>query len=100
MDNLSIPWTVIILIAVAIVGDVQWLKGIFKKAPTWVWAIVAVILCAALAAAQYYVGIWVLYAAVALSFAQLGYEIILQAIPTLILRLLKEPPFPPAVDEK
>ncbi len=88
MDLSSIPWGTIILIAIAAVGIVQWLKGAFKKAPTWIWAIASALLCIGLAAASTYISPWILYAAVALSFAQLCYEIIVQGIPELVKRMI------------
>ena len=88
MDALLIPWSTIILIAIAIVGIVQWLKGAVKKAPSWIWAAASVLLCGGLSAAAAFVGPWVLYAAVALSFAQLCYEIIVQGIPAIVKKLI------------
>ena len=88
MELTSIPWNTIALTALATVGIVQWLKGALKNVPTWVWAIAAAVLCAGLAAATYYISAWILYGAVALSFTQLGYEIIVQGIPEIIKRLM------------
>jgi hypothetical protein len=92
MDLSLIPWGTIILIAIAAVGLVQWLKGAFKKAPSWIWAIASAILCIGLAAGTFYVSAWILYAAVALSFAQLCYEIIVQGIPEIVKRLISGQP--------
>lgn len=76
------------MVAIAVVGNVQFLKGAFKKAPSWVWSIAAVVLCVGYVALAALVGAWMLYASVALAIVQMGYEILLQGVPMLIKKLL------------
>ncbi len=73
-------WAKIIPIAVAVVGLLQWLKGLLPKAPTWVWAAASAVGCLGIAAAVVYLPSWVLLGLVALAVSQLGYEIIVQFI--------------------
>jgi hypothetical protein len=74
------------IIMVATVGLVQWLKGLFKKAPSWVWSITAVLLSFGFSfigglSLDLFIGVCVLLGAVSLAISQLCYEIIIQAIP-------------------
>mgnify|MGYP001174068567 CR=1 FL=1 len=89
---MEIDWGFIVLVAIATVGLVQWLKGILPKAPTWIWAIAAVVLCFGLAALGTLVSRWILLAAVALAAAQLCYELILQGIPKIVGGVLNSTP--------
>lgn len=77
-------WGKILEISVAIVGILQWLKGLLPKAPTWVWALASAVGCLGLAAAVIYLPPWVLLGVVALAVSQLGYEAILQFIKSKI----------------
>jgi len=73
-------WTKVVEIAVAVVGIIQWFKGLFAKLPTWVWAVASAVGCLGLAAVTFYLPPWVLLGLVALALAQLGYEAILKLI--------------------
>lgn len=77
-------WSVVAQIAVAIVGLIQWFKGLFKKAPTWVWAVASALGCMGIAAAVVYLPPWVLLGLVALAVSQLGYEAIVKFIASKI----------------
>jgi len=77
-------WEQVIEIAIAVVGLIEWVKGFFKKAPTWVWAIAAVVGCLGAAAVAFYLPPWVLLGIVALAIATLGYELIVQFIKSKI----------------
>ena len=85
---MQIDWGFIILVAIATVGLVQWIKGLLPKAPRWIWAIAAVFLAFGLSAMATYIDRWVLLAAAALAAAQLCYELIVQAIPQLVKGIL------------
>ena len=77
-------WTKVTEIAVAVVGLLEWVKGLLPKAPTWVWALVSAAGCLGIAAASFYLPAWVLIGLVALAVAQLGYQSIVQFIKSKI----------------
>ncbi len=60
--------------AVVVVGLVQWLKGLFAKAPSWVWAITA----PAIAIGYAFAPEAIRNAAGFLAVSQLSYETIMQ----------------------
>ncbi len=89
MEQFAVPWQIILLIAVAVIGCVEWLKGFAKKAPTWIWALVSLALCAGFALSDVYVkGNWVLYGGVAMAIIKFGYELLVKGIPALISNAL------------
>jgi hypothetical protein len=65
--------------AVIVVGLIQWVKGMFPKAPSWVWtaALPIVSFIAALAYGPDKI-IWNVFGT--WSVAQIGYEVILQSV--------------------
>lgn len=73
-------WKQILAIAVAVVGIIQWFKGLFSKLPTWVWAVASAVGCLGVAAVTIYLPPWVLLGLVALAVSQLGYETIVKLI--------------------
>jgi hypothetical protein len=73
-------WVNVISIAVAVVGLIQWFKGLFAKLPGWVWAVASAAGCMGVAAVVFYLPPWVLMGLLALSLAQLGYETIVKFI--------------------
>lgn len=77
-------WTKVAEIAVAVVGLIEWVKGLIPKAPTWVWAVASGFGCLGIAAAAIYLPAWVLLGLVALAVSQLGYEAIVQFIKSKI----------------
>ena len=77
-------WTKILEIAVAVVGLIQWFKGLFSKLPTWVWAVASAVGCMGVSAVVIYLPPWVLMGLVALAVSQLGYETIVQFIKSKI----------------
>ena len=77
-------WGNVISVAVAVVGLIQWFKGLFAKLPSWVWAIASALGCMGVAAVVFYLPPWVLMGLVALAVAQLGYETIVQFIKSKI----------------
>lgn len=77
-------WVKIIEIAVAVVGIIQWFKGLLTKAPAWVWSVVSAVGCLGVAAAAFYLPPWVLHGLMALAVAQLGYETLVQFIKSKI----------------
>ena len=52
-------WEVVVYVAFSAVGILQYFKGIFKKTPTWAWAILQPILCITFAAAWAELPVWV-----------------------------------------
>ena len=81
------------IIMVATVGLVQWLKGLLKVVPSWVWSIAAVLLSFGLAfiggiTMDFKIGICALLGAISLALSQLCYEIIIQAIPHIAQKAL------------
>lgn len=77
-------WGNVVSVAVAVVGLLQWFKGLFSKLPGWVWALASAVGCMGVAAAVFYLPPWVLMGLVALAVAQLGYETIVQFIKSKI----------------
>lgn len=77
-------WGNVVSVAVAVVGLIQWLKGLLTKAPSWVWAVASAVGCMGVAAVVFYLPPWVLMGLVALAVAQLGYETIVQFIKSKI----------------
>jgi hypothetical protein len=73
-------WGNVVSVAVAVVGLLQWFKGLFKKAPAWMWAVASAVGCMGVAATVFYLPPWVLMGLVALAVAQLGYETIVKFI--------------------
>lgn len=75
---------VVMLVAFAVLGIVQHLKGLFKKAPTWVWAISAFALYFILAALYVLLPpaavVFLAIAVLSMALGQLGYEVIWQAL--------------------
>jgi hypothetical protein len=80
MKGVTMDWTKVAEIAVAVVGLIQWVKGLLPKAPTWVWAVASAVGCLGIAAAVIYLPPWVLLGLVALAVSQLGYETIVKLI--------------------
>jgi hypothetical protein len=77
-------WTKVVEIAVAVVGIIEWFKGLFKKAPTWVWAVAAVVGCLGMSAVAFYLPPFVLFGIVVLAVVTLGYELLVQLPKQLI----------------
>lgn len=72
----QIDWMLALVVAVTALGLIQWLKGLFKQAPTWVWGVGLPPLCALLAVAPPFV----LIAGLAVAVAQLGYENVVKVV--------------------
>lgn len=83
-----IPWVMIVLVVIAAIGNMQWFKGFFKNSTSKVWSLVAFVMCIAFYAVGEFVSTWLLYAFVATALMQLGYEVFIQAIPTIIKNAL------------
>ena len=73
-------WGKVLIVAVAVVGLLQWLKGLLPGAPAWAWAAASAARCVAIAAATAYLPDWMLLGLVALAASQIGYEVIVQYI--------------------
>jgi len=73
-------WKEMVCVAVAVVGILQWLKGLLPAVKPWVWAAASVVGCLGLAAAFAYLPAFVRVGVVALALAQLGYETIVQLV--------------------
>lgn len=89
--NISIDWTVIVLSVIGVVGILQYLKGWLPKAPTWVWRALLPAVCAAIAVAGGG-GLWqiVLRGVVVLTFAEIGYETIVQGLTGLLKAVMEK----------
>ena len=85
-SSLTKPLIEAFLIAIAVVGVVEYVKGIpWKSAPpTWVWAIANPVLCGAGAALLNPFPVCILIAALALGISQLGYQTLIQGITAAI----------------
>lgn len=77
-------WTKILEIAVAVVGILEWVKGLLPKAPTWIWAAASAVGCVGVAAASFYLPPWFMLGLMALAVAQLSYQSIVQFIKSKI----------------
>lgn len=74
-----IQWGIWLAGAVAVVGGVQWAKGLAPKAPSWVWLLAMPVLSVAAALAAGGDRPWFNALGIA-AIAQLGYELIVQAV--------------------
>ncbi len=80
----TISALVIVLIALAVLGIIQALKGLFKRAPNWIWTIVAFVLYFAFAAGYVWlpapVVVFLSIGILAWAIGQLGYEALWQTM--------------------
>ena len=74
-------WGLLFVAAGAIVGLIEWVKYLYKKAPRWLWhvALLPVSVIAALALPGT-LGIRLLSAGVLLLVTQMGYQLIIQGV--------------------
>jgi hypothetical protein len=77
---MSIDWIQVIVVAIGSIGIIQWAKGVFPSAPTWVWISALPVSCLGVTAITAYLPSWVSGAIVGLAVAQLGYENIVQLV--------------------
>ncbi len=77
-------WNTILFVAFSAIGIIQYLKGLFVKAPAWMWAITLPIACIGLSCAWTLLPSWVVQGILALALSQLGYETIIQTVKKLI----------------
>lgn len=87
--NVQIDWGYVVSAAVIAVGIVQWMKGLLKRFPSWVWsAIIPAVSTGVAFAADG--GVWQIAtnALAVWAICQLGYELILQNIGKMIGGLL------------
>jgi hypothetical protein len=73
-------WVLVFVIALCASGVIQWLKGLAKKAPGWIWSWALPALCLALALAWLPWPLALAGALLAMVIAQLGYDLLLQAL--------------------
>lgn len=93
--NLSLVIVAVIGIAIMVVGLLEWLKGWWKKIPTWIPSALSPILCLVLgqmAAPLVLTGLLWLWgialALLALAVTELCYQLIVQSIPQTIAGLI------------
>lgn len=85
------PWTFIFMGVLGAVGLIQYLKGWLPKAPSWVWRIVLPIVCTGIARLKGGpLGEMVIYGLLILTFAELGYETLVQGLNGLLKSLLEK----------
>jgi len=77
---LDMNWETIAFVAFSAIGVIQYVKGLVKEVPGWVWALVQPALCLILAAAWTYMPAWVAQGILALAISQIGYETIIQTV--------------------
>lgn len=77
-------WDTILFVAFSAIGVLQYLKGLFAKAPSWIWAITLPVACIGLSCAWAVLPLWVAQGILALALSQLGYETIIQTVKKLI----------------
>jgi hypothetical protein len=75
-------WETIIKVAFTTLGMVQHVKSFFPNAKSWVWALVAPIVCGCVAYSTCWP--WVFLSLNAFALAQLGYENMLQIIDRIV----------------
>jgi hypothetical protein len=92
---MHVEWMMALAIAVGVVGLIQWVKGLLKTVPTWIWAVISVVACVIFAfligateAPAISIGEMIILALLAIAISQLGYEVIVQGIPALVQGLL------------
>lgn len=74
----------VVFIAIAALGLIQYFKGWFKKAPSWVWSASLPLVIVGVAVAFIVLPAFVGFALLALAVAQLGYETVFQILRQLI----------------
>ena len=67
-----------VIAAVISVGVIQYLKGVWKTAPTWVWMIALPVLVVVLVLILSVIPVWLVVMLLALAIAQLGYDTIVK----------------------
>lgn len=78
-------FALIVVAAIGVVGIIEYVKGVWKKAPSWVWQIVSPLACAVVAFVQG--GGWqkeVLTGLVLLALCELAYQKIVAAIGAIV----------------
>ncbi len=88
MKELSIDLSTVLLTAYAVIGCIEWLKGFWPKARTWLWAVFALLFCAGFLAGAAYVGRWVLLMGAAMATIKFAYVVVVQKIVGAIGRLI------------
>lgn len=93
-------WVLAFVIALCASGVIQWLKGLWRKAaPSWVWSLLLPTLCVLLAFAWLPWPLALAAALLAMVVAQLGYDVLLQALIAWVRRTagleVQAPPAPP-----
>ncbi len=80
-------WVLVLVIALIASGLIQWLKGFFKRAPTWAWGLMLPVLCLAIAAVVQ-PWPWLLLAGLlGMVLAQLGWDTLLRGLLAWVARL-------------
>jgi hypothetical protein len=77
---MQINWEVILIAAFNAVGVLEYVKGIFKTAPSGVWRILQPALCLAFSALAMVAPAWIIHGITALSVSQIGYDVIIQTV--------------------
>lgn len=79
------------LAVIATVGTVQWIKGFFKKSPTWIWRLLLPLFAIGWG---FLMGkMWVdraLYAGLIIALSEAGYAAIVQGLPQVAASLLEK----------
>lgn len=76
--------TLLAAIIVAAVGLTEWAKGLFKKAPPWLFSVIPVVICFALAMVglqvELFFSVCLLLGVLSVALAEIGYQIVLKGI--------------------
>jgi hypothetical protein len=90
---MHVDWIGALAIAIIVVGVIQYLKGIAKNWPSWVWATINAAGCLGVALAECLsgscnLGSAIILGGLAIAISQLAYEVIVQGVPQLVQAVL------------
>jgi hypothetical protein len=77
---MSIDWETVLAAAFAAIGVLEYIKGFFKNAPSFVWRITQPVLCVLFAGISALLPAWVMVGILALAMSQVGYQVIIDTV--------------------
>lgn len=87
---MQVDWGLIVLIGIGVVGVLQWIKARAPNTPSWIWWVVAPVLALGLSLSAHLASPWIVVGIAGLALAQLGYEAIVEGVPTLIKSIIEK----------
>lgn len=77
---MSFDWTLILAVAFAAIGIIEYIKGCLPAAPSWVWRVAQPAACLVLAVGFAMLPPFISTAALALALSQIGYQAIIETV--------------------